>query len=100
MKLPMVVRALRTRHSFTGDEASFELEAAVLGRILIIPVDEEFVASLESAVSDMEQARQVKPGKPQPQARKAQQQRTNAPADYIAPADYDVGALSGFDGDD
>lgn len=99
----MIIRALRTRHSFAGDDTSYELEAAVLGRILVIPVDEEFVESLEGAVADMEQSKQLKPGKPQPaaQTRRPQpQQRREAATDYTPSADYDVGALSGFDGDD
>lgn len=98
----MIIRALRTRHSFSEGDTSYELEAAVLGRILVIPVDEEFVEGLDGAISDMEQSKQVKPGRQQTaQPRKVQQTRRAEPvSEYVPSAEYDVGALSGFDGDD
>jgi hypothetical protein len=87
MKLPMDIVALSTRHSFTGDDPKYTLEATLLGHPIKVHVSPEVVSEIDVYISSVETRAQ------QPRSNYVEERR-EYPNTYDPGVEYELGAVS------
>jgi len=86
MKLPLDINALSTRHSFTGEEPTYILEATILGNALRIPISPLLVSVIDEYI-----ATKVRDVQTQDEYK---DERREYPPSYDQGVDYELGSVS------
>ena len=87
MKIQIDIKALSTRHSFTGEDLKYFLEVELLGHILRIPVTGELVQNIDDYI-DKSMNRAVE------ETQGYREERREYPETYDTGVDYDLGSVS------
>ena len=87
MKIAVNIKALSTRHSFTGEEITYFLEVELLGHTLRIPVSTDVVEDIDVYVQKATSGNLMATDT-------HYEERREYPDTYEAGIDYDLGAVS------